>query len=153
MGRQWTEEQKEAARVRMQQTNEAKKTAEVKTSMRVPVGGHRDITAVKDTPDGYVDRWVNDNPGRVEKFKRAGYEHVESAGVGDSNVEGTHSEDGVVSRDMGKGVTGYLMRQRKDYYTEDQAAKQEIVDATEESLRRDKSDDRDDGRYGEVKIG
>jgi len=152
MARQWTDEQKQAARERMQKRNEAKKTAEVKSSMRIPVGGRRDITSVDTTPEGYIDRWVNDNPGRIEKFKRAGYELVESAEVGDSSVDGTHNENGVVSRDMGKGVTAYLMRQRKDYFLADQAEKQKIVDETEESLRRDKSDKRDDNTYGEVKI-
>lgn len=153
MTRKWTDEQKQAASARMKQMNEARKSGDTKARMRVPIGGHREITSVQDTPDGYVDRWVNDVPGRIEKFKRAGYELVESASVGDSFVDGTHDESGVVSRDMGKGVTGYLMRQRKDYYLEDQNEKQKTVDDIEDSLRRDKNEDRNDGRYGEVKIG
>jgi len=150
---EWSEERKDAARAALAQKNEAGKSAEIKSAMRVPVGGRRDITSVGTTPKGYVDRWVNDNPGRIEKFKNAGYVHVESASVGDSNVDGSHNEDGVVSRDMGKAVTAYLMRQREDYFHADQAEKQKVVDETEESLRRSESDNRDDGRYGEVKIG
>lgn len=152
MTREWTDEQRQAASERMKQRNAAKKSGDAKARVRTPVGGHRDITAVKDTPDGYVDRWVNDIPGRIDKFKQAGYELVESASVGDSSVDGTHNESGNVSRDMGKGITAYLMRQRKDYYLEDQDAKQKVVDEIEESLRRDKNEDRNDGRYGEIKI-
>ena len=105
-----------------------------------------------ETPEGYVDRWVNDEPGRIQKFKDAGYELVSTASVGDSAADGTHSDQGVVSRDMGKGVTSYLMRQRKEYYQEDQAEKQRYVDKTEESMRRSKNETRSDGLYGEVKI-
>ena len=84
----------------------------------------------------------------------SGYEHVESAQVGDVGVEGTHSENGVVSRDMGKGETAYLMRQRQDYFDEDQATKQRDIDKTVQSLRRDKikSTESTDGSYGEVRI-
>lgn len=149
----WTEEQKQAASERMKQKHAAKRTAEVRDRVRVPIGANRDITAVHDTPDDYVDRWVNDIHGRIEKFKQAGYEFVESASVGDEVVDGTHAQAGVVSKDMGKGVTAYLMRQRKEYFEEDQKAKQAIVDRTEESMRRTKSNKPDEtGHYGEVKI-
>lgn len=152
MKRQWTDEQKQAASERMKQMNEAKKTAETRARVRIPIGARRDITAVRDTPEGYIDRWVNDEPGRIQRFKEAGYELVQSASVGDSGVDGTHNQDGVVSRNMGKGVTSYLMRQRKDYYSEDQAEKQKYVDQTEETMRRSKHETRSDGLSGEVKI-
>lgn len=152
----FTEEQRQAASERMKAMHAAKKDVREKQEIRknrVPVGARRDITAVKDTPEGYVDRWVNDNPGRIQKFRDAGYEFVPKASVGDSGVDGTHNEDGVVSRDMGKNVTAYLMRQRKDYFQEDQAEKQKLVDQTEESMRRSKNETRSDGLNGEVKIG
>ncbi len=154
MSREWTEEQKEAASKRMKEINVAKKSADASQRVRVPIGTNRDVTAVRTTPDGYTDRWVNDKPSRIERFKQAGYEHVESAQVGDVGVEGTHSENGVVSRDMGKGETAYLMRQRQDYFDEDQATKQRDIDKTVQSLRRDKikSTESTDGSYGEVRI-
>lgn len=154
MARKWTEEQKQAARERMQAQNEAKKSADTSKRVRVPIGAQRDVTTVQgiDTKQ-FVPRWVNDIPGRIEKFKKAGYEMVESATVGDAHVDGTHNEHGYVSREMGKGTTAYLMQQRRDYYEEDQAAKQKIVDESEESIRRSKNDNRNDGQYGEIKIG
>jgi len=153
MSREWTEEQKQAASDRMKERHALQKSGEVREAMRIPMGGRRNITTVNDTPEGYVDRWVNDVTGRISRIKQAGYEHVQAASVGDSNVDGSHCEDGVVSRDMGQGVTAYLMRQRKDYYDDDQRAKQVIVDESEDSMRRSSNDKRNDGFYGSVDIG
>lgn len=148
----WTKEQRQAASDRMKDMHEQKKKSDVQQSLRVPVGGTRNITAVNNTPEGYVDRWVNDTPGRVEKFKRAGYECVSAASIGDSGVDGSHSESGIVTRDMGKGTTAYLMRQRHDYFQDDQKEKQRAVDASEESIRRDVKSKLQDGHYGSVVI-
>lgn len=150
--REWTKEQRQAASDRMKQRHTSEKQSEIKTSMRVPVGGRRNITTVNDTPSGYVDRWVNDLNGRLGTYKKAAYEHVEQAAIGDPNVDGTHATAGVVSKDMGQGVTAYLMRQRADYFKEDQVAKQQVVDATEDSIRRDVKDKLKDGHYGSVVI-
>jgi len=150
--REWSDKQRKAASDRMKQRHASEKTAVVSKQMRVPVGGRRNITTVNDTPAGYKDRWVNDGSGRLDRFKKAGYEHVSAADVGDSGVDGTHAEAGVVSKDMGKGTTAYLMRQREDYFNDDQAAKQRDVDATEDSIRRDVKDKLKDGHYGSVII-
>jgi hypothetical protein len=155
MGTKWTQDQKDAASKRMKEKNEAKKTAETRNKIRTPIGANRDITNVHDTPDGQVARWVNDDGGRIDKFIAAGYEFVESAEMGSSNVDGSHAQDGVVSKDMGKGVTAYLMNQNQEFYDEDQAEKQKIVDSTEDSMRKAnvKKENSTDGTYGEVKIG
>jgi len=150
--REWTDEQKKAASDRMKDRHSANKTARVTKQMRVPVGGKRNITTVNDTPSGFKDRWVNDGNGRLDRFKKAGYEHVPAADIGDSGVDESHAQAGIVSRDMGKGVTAYLMRQREDYFNEDQAAKQRDVDSTEDSIRRDVKDKLKDGHYGSVVI-
>lgn len=148
----WTDDQKQAATEAMGKRNEAEKTADTKERVRVPIGTKRDITAVRDQDPDYQYRWANDVPGRIDRLRLAGYEPVESAKIGDSNVDGTHNENGVVSRDMGKGTTAILMKQRKDWFLKDQAEKQKIVDESEEEMRRDINEKRDDGRYGEVKI-
>ncbi len=149
----WSKEQKQAASERMTEKNVQDKVSKKRSSMRVPIGGSRNITNVNDTPEGFVDRWVNDSSGRVERFRQAGYENVSSASVGDSGVDNTHAEGGAVSRDMGLGVTAYLMRQRADYYKEDQEAKQKTVRASEDSIRRDVDNKLNDGHYGSVSIG
>lgn len=154
MGKKWTPEQKEAASKAFAERKAAQKSADTKDRIRTPLGAKRDILNVQDTPEGYVDRIVNDTEGRIERFKAAGYEFVPDASLGTDHVDGNQSNQGVVSRDVGKGVTAYLMRQKVEYYEEDQAKKQEVVDETEEGMRKNvKPNESKDGTYGEVKIG
>lgn len=151
---EWTKERKEKAVNAIKERAEAKKIANTKSRMRVPLGAKRDILNVQNTPAGFKDRMVNDVDGRIERFKEAGYELVEDAQLGTSHVDGTQADSGVVSKDVGRGVTGYLMRQREDHFIEDQAAKQRDIDETESAMRRNvKSNQSTDGTYGEVKIG
>jgi len=149
----WTEEQKAAASERMKQINAAKKMASTRDSIRTPIGAKRELLNVSDTPEGYVDRIVNDNPGRIQRFKDAGYEMVDAATIGSSNVDGNSANAGVVSKDVGKGVTAYVMRQRKEYFDEDQSAKQQKILDDERGMQKkiDKNDSKD-GTYGEVRI-
>jgi len=105
------------------------------------------------TRPGYVRRWVNDDPGRLDAAREGGYEFV----AGESKSEGG-ATDGigakisrvVGTRDGGTPITAYLMEIRKEWYDEDQKAKQAGVNATEEALKRG-SDEHGtpgtDGRY------
>jgi len=154
MGNKWTPEQREAASAAIKKRNEAKKAVSASSRMRVPLGAKRDILSVQKTPDGYTDRIVNDVDGRIERFKQAGYELVEDGQLGTSHVDGNQADSGVVSKDVGKGVTAYLMRQRTDDYESDQKAKQDDINETENAMRRSvKSNQSKDGTYGDVKIG
>lgn len=152
---EWSEEQKQAASEGMVKRSEAAKMATTRAKTRVPIGQKRDITTVHDTPEGFKDRWVNDSPGRLEKFKQAGYELVPTAEMGSSSVDGSHAENGTVSKDMGKGQTAYLMRQRQEYYDDDQSAKQKSIDETENGMRKKnvEAKNSEDGTYGKVHIG
>ena len=151
----WTEEQKEAASKRMKEMHEAKKSADAKARVRTPLGAKRDILSIQDPEEGYVYRIVNDTPGRINRFKEAGYELVEDAQLGTSHVDGNQASQGVVSKDVGKGVTAVVMRQRDEFYKEDQAEKQRKIDELENSMRKKKVNPNEstDGTYGEVKIG
>ena len=151
----WTKEQKEAASKRMTEMHEAKKLADAKARIRTPLGAKRDILSVQNPEEGYVYRIVNDTPGRINRFKEAGYELVEDAQLGTSHVDGNQASQGVVSKDVGKGVTAVVMRQREEFYKEDQAEKQRKVDELENSMRKKKVNPNEstDGTYGEVKIG
>lgn len=154
MGTKWTQEQKDAASKAIADRNVAKKTADAKDRMRIPLGAKRDILSVQHTPEGYRDRIVNDVDGRIERFKQAGYVLVEDGQLGTSHVDGNQADSGVVSKDVGKGVTGYLMRQREDHYIEDQAKKQRDIDEVEAGMRKSvKSNQSKDGTYGEIKVG
>lgn len=151
---EWTQARKDAASKAMTARNEARKSASTSKRIRIPLGEKRDLLTVQNPVEGLKYRNVNDVDGRIERFKQAGYEFVEDVQLGSSNVDGNQADSGVVSRDVGKGVTSYVMAIREDWYEEDQAKKQLAVDETESAMR--KSVDKNtttDGTYGECKVG
>lgn len=109
-----------------------------------------------DQREGFVRRWVNDIPGRVEKFFRAGYEVVKDdevtvgdGGVTDNNIAlGTGARKNVGRTRAGEGTQAVLMEIPKDMYEADQKAKQAEVDATDKVLKRNI---RENDFYGDVK--
>lgn len=110
--------------------------------------GPQSINGDKDP--NYVYRYVNDTGSRVSNFQSAGYEFVEDKDivVGDSRVfdpSDVGSTKRVTSND---GTISYLMRIKKEYYEEDQAAKASLNDETEKAMKRDAAQD----RYGSLKI-
>lgn len=115
---------------------------------RTPVGGHRNILTVANKDPNYVYRWVLDTPGRLEAFKEGGYEVVtKDMDVGDSTVDKASQLGSAVT--MVRGVsTLVLMRIPKEWYDEDQAAKQEEIDALEATMKAPEAAD-----YGKVSIG
>lgn len=146
----------------MQQTNTLK--SRTKRPKRKPIGEPSDILNFEKEP-GYVYRVVNNNPhrqgeARIKRFLEAGYEIVQNPNIegGDERV-GAPSQMGTpVVRPVGGGVTGVLMRIKKDWYDEDQAKKMEKVDKAEDDLKRllrpgEKETMRPGGYYGNVEIG
>lgn len=126
-------------------TEESRKQAPARK--RVPVSGNRDILTVAGMEKGYKYRWVNEKDNRLQKFVDAGYEFVHHDGqIGQDRVDDAESI-GPTSKNVGRGVTSYLMRIQEDWYKEDQVAKQADIDAKESSLHS-----RGDGQYGELKI-
>lgn len=90
---------------------------------------------------GYEYRWVNDKPSRIQRLEQAGYEIVKDEAVqtarGDAQTDRT---DGTVIRAQADksgrmdGMQAVLMRQRSEFYQEDQAAKQANVDQVVEAI-------------------
>lgn len=110
--------------------------------------GPQSVTGDKDP--NFVYRFVNDTGSRVSNFQAAGYEFVEDKDliVGDSRVfdpSDIGSGKRVTSND---GTVSYLMRIKKEYYEEDQAAKAAMVDETEAAMKRDASQ----GMYGKLTV-
>lgn len=113
-------------------------------SERIPVGGQRQRMTVGEKDDGYVYRWVNDNPGNIERYLAGGYEFVEhDTQVGDQPSDGDHGQpvDKTVSMQVGRtrtsvNGTAYLMRIRREYFDEDQEAKREDRLETTKSMFR-----------------
>lgn len=120
---------------------------------RVPLAG-RNRLAVKNKEDGYVYRYVNANlendPDRIERMMEAGYELVprEQAGaLGDNKVDNSSPMGSAASISVGQGTRAVLMRQRKDWFDEDQREKMKEVDAIEQTMRRDSKSD-----YGTLEV-
>lgn len=127
--------------------------AEGRPKRRIPVSGYRDILTVEGKEYGYVYRWVNDVDNRIARFQEGGYELVEhEVEVGQRTVDNPGKYGSVVSKDVGKGRTAYLMRILEEFYAEDQAAKQRNILDAEIDMKRALNSGRD-GTYGKVKIG
>ncbi len=124
---------------------------------RIPVSGQRDVLTVRGKDPAYAYRWVIDKDERgqrIMKFRDAGYEFVDisdGVSVGQNHVY-TSENVGTLIRipDGQEGDFLYLMKQRKEFYEEDQAAKQEQILDTERQLTRTESGE--GGQYGKVSI-
>jgi hypothetical protein len=116
----------------------------------IPVNGRRNVLSVRGKEPGFEYRVVTDRPGRVEELQDLGYEVVtHKAVVGDKRVATPAPEGSPVKIALGKGEQGYLMRQRKEWYDEDQRRKQEEVDASEKAMLRTH---RQGAQYGEISV-
>ena len=107
---------------------------------RPPVGGLRDILTIANKDPNFEYRWVKDSPGRIQYLVEAkGWEVVQDdLKVGDKTVDSPAGKLGsALTRFGGGGVTLVAMRIPKEWYDEDQARKQEMVDETEATMFRD----------------
>jgi hypothetical protein len=98
---------------------------------------------------GYHYRIVNDTGDRIETFRERGYEVVSDSSItiGDRRV-GKPSKDGSpVQVSVGGGMDGYLMRIKDEYYSEDQAYKEQKIAELEGSMKKDSGAD-----YGTIKL-
>lgn len=104
---------------------------------RTPVG-QRNLLTVKGKDPGYSYRIVNDVDGRIAQFQEAGYEIVprEPVEVGDKRASAGTPVGSVAHFSVGGGQKAVLMRQRKEWYDEDQARKAAFVDAQESSIKQ-----------------
>jgi hypothetical protein len=118
-------------------------------AQRTPLA-NRSVLGIKGKEPGYVYRIVNDIGDRISTFQEQGYEVVtdNSITIGDRRV-GKASKDGSpVQVSVGGGVQGFLMRQKQEYYDEDQLYKEQKIAELEQSMRKESGAD-----YGSLKIG
>ncbi len=121
-----------------------------KRTARKPLHQRGPQTINGDKDPNYVYRFVNDTGSRIANFQSAGYEFVEDKElvVGDSRVfdpSDIGSGKRVTSND---GTVSYLMRTKKEYYEEDQAAKAAQINETEQAMKQEASQ----GMYGSLKL-
>jgi len=115
---------------------------------RVPVN-QRNILTVKDKDPNFEYRIVNDVDDRIQQFKEAGYELVDSAvKVGDKRVNDPTSLGSVKEISVGQGQRAFLMKIPKEYFAEDQASKLKKASDIEQATKAKALD----GNYGELKM-
>jgi hypothetical protein len=115
---------------------------------RKPVG-FRNRLAVHDQDPNFVYRWVNTNADggdRVTILEESGYEKVAKSAVrtGNGRVEASPL-GGTETIPGGGGDTLVLMRQKKEWYEEDQKAKQARVDELDRAQKKTP-----EGFYGKI---
>lgn len=118
---------------------------------RTPINGVRNRLNVRGKEPGYQYRIVNDVDDRIKSFEEMGYEVVTdtSVSVGDKRVAIGSREGSPAKVSVGQGVQAYVMRQKQEWYDEDQKAKQVHVNELEASMKRDSEKE---GFYGKLKI-
>lgn len=106
--------------------------------------------------DGLHLHLMNDVPGRLSNAIDGGYTPVTSEEVDDyeGTRTGDYSEPGsLVTRNVGGGITGYLMKIPQVLYDADQKAKQDKIDVAENLMESDDTTRPDSsGLYGGYKI-
>lgn len=117
---------------------------------RTPVG-RRNVLTVKGKEAGYQYRIVNDTGDRIDSFKDGGWEVVsnDQVNVGDKRVNQASPVSSAAVVSVGGGDKGVVMRIKQEWYDEDQAAKQKLVDELEGTTRKDALNGAD---YGSVTI-
>jgi hypothetical protein len=100
----------------------------------------REILTVKNLPDQdlYHYHWINDTGDRLQKRYDEGYDFVDKNGLaaGDTNVESARGTSSVLCKNVGGGITSYLMRIPIDLYNEYQQAKDKMVKDAEDDIKR-----------------
>ncbi len=136
----------------MRNTTNQTETSRVATDRpkRVPINGLRDKLTVKGIPEHLHACWVNDN--NVERYKDAGYSFwTGSATVGDNHVDSnTGLSNSVVSRNVGNGVTAFVMVIPKELYEQDMKELEQDIASREAILFR--SQKQAEGRYGNIEV-
>jgi hypothetical protein len=116
---------------------------------RTPIG-KRNVLTVAGKDANYEYRIINDSGDRVQEFLEAGYELVkeDSVKVGDKRVNKASAEGSVSQISVGQGQKAFVVRIKKEWYQEDQKAKQDQVDLQEKATKSKALD----GTYGKLEI-
>lgn len=116
-------------------------------TQRTPIA-KRQILSVKGKEAGFQYRIVNDQGDRIQQFKDAGYELVKASDVqvGDKRVNKASPEGTMATVSVGKGDKAFIMRQKLEWYDEDQKAKESFLRQQEDTMKQSGGD------YGSIDI-
>jgi len=115
---------------------------------RTPIAQRNVLKMHSKEPDR-VYRFVNNVDDRIEAFIEAGYRiEPTKAKIGDNRVENPSALGTANEVSVGGGQKAYLMSIDKDWYEEDQAAKQREVDAAALKVKQQGKNASDYGHIG-----
>ncbi len=115
-------------------------TAEASARPRRTPLSRRNRLSVQNKEPGFTYRIVNDVDDRVSQMQEQGYELCEKAqlgAIGDKRVDNTASIGSIAHFSVGQGTKAVVMRIRDDWYKDDQAVKQQEVDAIEAAMKQE----------------
>lgn len=109
---------------------------------RTPFGAQRIQGMIPNMDKRFHYHWINDVPGRLTRALDGGYEFVTKEGEATTAEQGTDLGS-MLSRYAGRDSSGqpykrYAMRIRNEWYEEDVATKQALVDETDMAMRAGK---------------
>ena len=151
---------KKAVRKVRPQEHASRADTKARPRKRVPVSGARDIlTILQGKNPEFVYRYVKDvaeSGARILRFLQGGYDFVrsdeEGIEVGSNHVYKSEENGSLIAVKEGAGFL-YLMKIRRDWYEEDQAAKEQGIKQYEGHMKRQRKAENDDGMYGKPDIG
>ncbi len=115
---------------------------------RTPITGGRLILEVKGKEPGFHYAFVPEE--MVHERLENGFEHVRHpVQVGGKRIDVSQMQGSYVTRNLGRGLIGYLMRIPQEFYEEDMALEQARVDEQERNRVRDISSD---GLSGTIRV-
>ena len=133
-----------------------KKASVAKRPTRIPMSGARKRMHIdaEDQDPNFHYAWINDQVDLLHRAKRAGFEHVSLAEIpkwGTPDVDSANPASSVVSIKVNEKTTAYLMKQPMEYYLEDRAEMNALVDAREADMKKNLNSGMN-GTYGKVDI-
>jgi len=128
-------------------------TSRAQRPKRVSLSGARKRLHI---PEDYKDpafhyAWIADEKDMVNRAKRAGYECVKHDEMPDLGYDVDAGGEGLLTTNMGHGVTGYLMKQPMEFHEEDLEELRQINRDRVADIKKELNDGKD-GKYGKVDI-
>lgn len=125
----------------------------VRRNLRTALTGGRNILTVQGLDPDFHYCWVTDINGKVEHFLEMGYEfeHSENLEIGDESIENGSGVGTKIAKNVGGGLTAYLLKFPKDEWDEAMASIQSELDQNEREWKTQLNSGQD-GTYGKVTV-
>lgn len=113
----------------------ANRKPKTERQQRVPLGTPQAKLAVEPR-SGYMRRWINDKPGRIQKALAGGYQHVTQVVESDEEKRSENISAVVGVNEDGTPMRAFLMEIPQRLYDQDQKAKEAEIAKIDDTIRR-----------------